>query len=249
MIDQTYELLNYRFRDADVLREALTHSSCADSRLDSNERMEFLGDAVLGFIVVEHLWRTFPHLLEGELTKIKSVVVSRRSCAEASERLGLTTLLNMGKGMANRHTLPASIAAGVFESLVAAIYLDGGMEAARSFVLEHLGEAIHAAEASTHQHNFKSALQQHAQRHFSDNATYILLGHLGPDHAKQFQVCVELDGRRFPPAWAHSKKEAEQLAALAALEALQVAHPDGDGGFTLRDPAGDDAIRGPGEGI
>ncbi len=236
MIDRAYDILGYRFTSEHVLREALTHSSSADSRLASNERMEFLGDAVLGFIVVEYLWNRFPQLLEGDLTKIKSLVVSRKACAGISDRLGLPRLLNLGKGMANRHVLPPSVMAGVFESVVAAIYLDGGIDATRDFVLGHLRDAIDAAECSTHQFNFKSALQQHAQRHLSGNPAYVLLDHRGPDHAKEFQVCVDIDGNRYDPAWAPSKKEAEQAAALAALESLDLASRDGAGEITLLDP-------------
>lgn len=222
IVERTEQLIQYRFTDHMLLREALTHASTADDPLQSNERMEFLGDAVLGFVVCEKLFAMFPEYREGDLTKIKSAVVSRRICAEVSDKIGLTELLALGKGMSGREGLPSSIAAAVYESIVAAIYLDGGIDAARVFILEHMTDHIIEAEASTHQDNFKSLLQQYAQRQQEDLPTYHLLDEKGPDHAKCFEVCVALGHRRFPAAWGASKKEAEQNAALNALADLGV---------------------------
>ncbi len=216
------QITEHPFGDRHLIDEALTHASVADDHLASNERMEFLGDAVLGFVVCEYLYQQYPDEREGELTKIKSAVVSRRTCAQLSDQLGLTCLLNLGKGMTGRDDLPPSLAAAVYESVVAAIYLDGGMEPARRFILQHLTPMIDDAAASAHQHNFKSVLQQHAQRHMSGLPSYILLDEKGPDHAKCFEVCVEIDGRRYPSQWGQSKKQAEQLAALAALKHMGV---------------------------
>jgi len=123
LIDQAARILDYRFNDGALLREALTHASSAGSRLQSNERMEFLGDAILGFVVCDYLYNHYTDLLEGELTKIKSTVVSRRTCAKVSERIQLTEMLNLGKGMEGRQHVPHSVAAAVFESVVAAIAL------------------------------------------------------------------------------------------------------------------------------
>lgn len=116
--------IGYFFRDRLMLRAALTHASGAEHRLASNERLEFLGDAILGFVVCEMLFRQFPQYLEGELTKIKSVVVSRQTCAKISEALGLQEFLILGKGMTTTPSVPPSVLADVFESLVAGIYLD-----------------------------------------------------------------------------------------------------------------------------
>src|SRR5512132_1223388 len=118
------DVLGYRFKDPTYLREALTHASGANHRLTSNERLEFLGDAILGAIVCELLFRKFPESLEGELTRIKSVVVSRRTCAKISQRLGFDEFLVLGKGMGSQDETPSSVMADVFESLIGAIYLD-----------------------------------------------------------------------------------------------------------------------------
>ena len=223
-------ILGYLFQDEALLREALTHASLADHRLKSNERMEFLGDAILGSVVCEELYLSYPDLLEGDLTKIKSTVVSRRTCAQITRAIKLDELLSLGKGMNNRPQLPESVAAAVFESIIAAIYLDGGVDVARGFILKHLNPLIEEAANSAHQQNFKSALQQLSQRYFpSHNAVYVLLDTKGPDHAKAFEVCIEINNRRFESAWANNKKQAEQDAALNALCCLGLASVDSDG--------------------
>ena len=175
---------------------------------------------------MRQLYRKYEGLREGDLTKIKSSVVSRRVCALLSDKLGLTDLLKLGKGMEGRADLPSSVSAAVFESVVAAIYLDGGLDAARGFLLENVTEPMEQAEASAHQHNFKSALQQYAQRDLNDLPTYILLDEKGPDHSKCFEVCVEIGGQRYPSAWGGNKKEAEQSAAMNALLALGLVEPE-----------------------
>ena len=221
-LDRARKALGYQFRDANLLVYALTHASVANTRLESNERLEFLGDAVLGLVVCEELYRRYEHYLEGELTKIKSVVVSRKVCADIAQEIGLDDLLLLGKGMRQRNGLPTSLQAAVFESLIAAIYLDGGLEAARTFILEHVMEHIESAAASESQQNYKSFLQQHAQRYLSTTPQYEELDEQGPDHSKCFEVCVSINGRRFPSAWGSSKKEAEQRAALRALQELRL---------------------------
>ncbi len=218
IIDRAEQTLGYRFQDAALLDRALTHSSVADDYLQSNERLEFLGDAILGYVVCEHLFTLFPEEHEGELTKIKSAVVSRRTCARVSDEIGLSELLILGKGMNGE--LPASLAAGVYESIVAGIYLDGGLELARQFILRTMTDHIEDAAASAHQQNFKSLLQQYAQRHLTGLPEYLLLDEKGPDHAKCFEVCVAIEGRRCDSAWGQSKKQAEQNAALIALKEL-----------------------------
>lgn len=220
--DRAQRILKHSFKDPSLLSAALTHASVADHRLASNERMEFLGDAVLSLVVCDELYRRFPDYLEGELTKIKSAVVSRKTCADISRELGLSSLLFLGKGMHGRSSLPSSLAAAVFEALIAALYCDAGFDRARGFVLEHVGPKIDEAIASKHQRNYKSQLQQYAQRHFDATPQYVVLDEKGPDHSKCFEICVTVDGRRFGSAWGPSKKEAEQKAARLALEELQV---------------------------
>lgn len=236
MVERAAAVLGYHFQNAALLTEALTHASSAGHRLQSNERMEFLGDAILGYVVCEYLYKHFPDLLEGELTKIKSAVVSRRVCAEISHQINLADMLNLGKGMAGRPGLPGSVAAAVLEAIIAAIYLDGGMEPARDFILRQMVPFIEEAASSAHQQNFKSVLQQYAQKHLPTNPSYVLLDEKGPDHAKCFEVCVEIDGRRFSSAWANAKKEAEQKAALLALNELGIAEIDDNGKVALLEP-------------
>lgn len=219
-------LIGHQFNNTNLLADALMHASLADHRLNSNERMEFLGDAVLAMVVCEYLYRSYPNLLEGDLTKIKSSAVSRRSCANISREIGLDSILRLGKGMSRREGLPESIAAAAFEAVTAAIFLDAGMEAARSFVLRFLIPVIERNADSGHQFNFKSVLQQWVQQQSDDPATYVLVSHTGPDHAKRFEVCVAIGERRFTAAWAASKKQGEQKAALNALLELNVAQLD-----------------------
>lgn len=217
--------LNFSFRDPRMLEAALRHASSADSRKESNERLEFLGDAVLGLIICQELYERLPDLLEGDLTKIKSAVVSRRVCAQVAERLQLADSLIVGQGLEAGSNLPRSLLAATLEAVIAAIYLDSGLQAARAFILEHFARELNAAIASDHQFNFKSQLQQHAQRVMNATPAYQLLDEKGPDHAKCFEIAVSIAGRQFPGAWGPSKKEAEQKAAWLALMELGVPVP------------------------
>src|SRR3954454_22503957 len=164
ILEECQKAIGYQFRQPELLRSALTHASGANTRLASNERMEFLGDAVLGLVTCEQVYLRFPDYEEGDLTKIKSVVVSRRTCARFSKALSLGDFLFMGKGMNGHPAVPPSLLADVYESLVAAIYLDGGLEAARPFILRHLGPEIEEVAEGAHAGNHKSLLQQVAQR-------------------------------------------------------------------------------------
>ena len=220
--------LGHTFTDRTLLKRALRHASQADTRLKSNERLEFLGDSVLGMVVCEHLYQRYPSYLEGELTKIKSNVVSRRTCADVANAIGLSDLLQLGKGMGGRNDLPMSLAAAVFESLIGALYLDAGLGAARSFILEHLGDVVGESARLGHQHNFKSVLQQALQKLGRQNPIYPVIEEEGPDHAKCFHVCVQIDDRRYACCWGNSKKQAEQDAALATLIELGLARTSDD---------------------
>lgn len=220
--ERAEKVIGYTFQNVSLLKEALTHSSIADNRLDSNERMEFLGDSVLDLIICEDLYRKFPQYSEGDLTKVKSAVVSRRTCAEVSNETGLTDLLITGKGIGSRSNFPSSLAAAVYESIVAAIYLDGGFEVVKEYVLRTMGPKCDAIAADATQQNYKAVLQQHAQKILGATPIYELLDEKGPDHSKCFEVGVAIGGRRFTSAWGPNKKMAEQKAALLALEELGV---------------------------
>ena len=230
LFEHCQDVLDYTFRDPSILRSALTHASGADHRLASNERLEFLGDAILGAIVCEMLYVRFPEYLEGELTRIKSVVVSRRTCAKISARLGFDEFLILGKGMGSQDQTPSSVLADVFESLVGAIYLDGGMDAAKRFIVRHIEAEVDETVDGQMGSNYKSNLQQVAQRMYGETPTYLLLDEKGPDHSKCFEIAAQIGGHRFPPAWGRNKKDAEQRAAMNALsqiggEAVPFAEP------------------------
>jgi ribonuclease-3 len=211
------EIIGHHFRELNLLREALTHASGANHRLVSNERLEFLGDAILGAIVCDMLFQRFPDYLEGELTRIKSIVVSRRTCAKLSQDLGIDEFLIIGKGMGSHDQTPSSMMGDVLESLIGAIYLDGGIEAARRFVVRQFGPEIDAAVEGQGGLNHKSQLQQVAQREFGETPSYQLLDEKGPDHSKCFKISARIGTRCYAPAWGRNKKEAEQRAALNAL--------------------------------
>lgn len=219
-LDRCEKRIGYTFKNKSLLRYALTHASGARHRLASNERLEFLGDAILGAVVCEVLYRRFPEYLEGELTKIKSIVVSRQTCAKISEQLGLEEFLILGKGMTTHPTIPMSLLADVFESLVAAMYLDGGDAAARAFVEKYVLPEIELAAGGDHEGNYKSMLQQLAQRDYGTTPTYQLLDEKGPDHSKCFKMSAQIGRNRYQPAWGRNKKEAEQRAARNALSEL-----------------------------
>src|SRR5262245_43069534 len=195
ILEDCQKAIGYHFRQPELLRGALTHTSGANTRLGSNERLEFLGDAVLGLVCCEQLYLRFPDYQEGEMTKVKSVVVSRRTCARLSRQLNLGEYLFLGKGMHAHAAVPASMLADVYESLVAAIYLDGGLDVAKRFILKYLEPEIEQVAEGAHGGNFKSLLQQVAQREFGATPQYVVLDEKGPDHSKCFKVAAHI-GRR-----------------------------------------------------
>ncbi|MGJ8637409.1 MAG: ribonuclease III [Phycisphaerales bacterium] len=222
-------ILKHTFKDQELLQRAFIHASVTDSRLSSNERLEFLGDAILGMIVCERIFSRYPNYLEGEMTKIKSHAVSRATCATLAIDLGLDQLIRVGKGMKNQSALPSSLAAAITEAVIAALYLDGGMEAVRNFLEPLIDPLIDAAVDSGHQHNFKSVLQQHIQKLHGVSPSYQILSEKGPDHDKSFQIGVQILGEQYEPSWGQSKKQAEQQAAMNALRALGVVEFDSEG--------------------
>ncbi len=229
------DAIGYRFNDPTLLLRSLTHASVSETRVESNERLEFLGDAVLGLVVCQRLYERFPEYLEGDLTKIKSAVVSRQTCAAVAVKLGLPALLTTGKGMkGSSQRIPASLAAGVLESVVAAMYLDGGPAVAHDFILRHFEPLIDEHASSGHHENFKSVLQQHAQQFLNAVPVYRTLDEQGPDHAKAFKVVAEIAGKRYNATWANNKKKAEQQAALEALKELGLVDELPGGGVRIR---------------
>ena len=217
VLEQCQIAIGYRFHKPELLRAALTHTSGANSRAASNERLEFLGDSVLGLVTCEQLFARFPDYQEGDLTKVKSVVVSRKTCARFSQEIGLGEFLFLGKGVSNYGEIPSNMLADVFESMVAAIFLDGGWEEAKAFVLRFLGPEIERVAREAVGANSKSELQTVTQREYGGTPRYYLLDEQGPDHDKCFKVAAQVAEHRFPAAWGRTKKEAELKAALNAL--------------------------------
>jgi ribonuclease-3 len=214
---QIEQIIGYKFSNRALLAEAFTHASSVETRAKSNERLEFLGDSVLALVICKNIFDRSPGYLEGDLTKMKSMLVSRGTCARIAREMGIHKLLKVGKGMAGSHSLGFSLAAGLLEAVIAAIYIDGGFDAAKNFILSWFGPLIEKADAVQVQGNFKSLLQQHSQQNFNVTPTYELLDEKGPDHNKCFEVQAVINDRHFPSAWGTNKKEAEQKAALNAL--------------------------------
>ncbi len=219
-IEFCQERIGYHFSNVELLRSALTHASGAVNRLASNERLEFLGDSILGFTICEWLFKEHVEYLEGELTQIKSTVVSRRVCARVSLQLELEECLILGKGMQQAHGVPKSLLSDVYEAIIAAIYLDGGFAAAQEFIIRTIGHELQQAVQGHSVGNYKSALQQLSQRENGAAPAYRLLSETGPDHSKMFQIAAEIKNRKFTPAWGRTKKDAEQRAAGNALAEL-----------------------------
>ena len=222
ILQQIEQILGHEFSNGALVKRAFTHSSAVDNRLDSNERLEFLGDAILSTIICETLFDMFRNYAEGELTKMKSMLVSRGTCARVTKRLGLMKFLIVGKGMVSSKSLPTSLAAGLLEAVIAAVYIDSGFEAAREFIVKNFATLIEQVDSEEAHGNYKSLLQQHSQEQFGTAPVYVLLDEKGPDHNKCFESEVVIDQRHFPSAWGANKKEAEQKAAHNALIELGV---------------------------
>ena len=222
VLQQIEQIIDYKFSDHNLITKAFSHSSAVDNRFLSNERLEFLGDSILAIIICQTLFEQFPDYLEGNLTKVKSMLVSRRTCAKIAKQMGLQEFIKVGKGMWASRALSGSLAAGVLEAVIAAIYLDGGFEPARKFILKCFGKLIEQANAEHSQGNFKSMLQQYVQQQLNSVPVYDLLDEKGPDHDKCFESTVVIGGRSFTSAWGVTKKDAEQKAAFNALVELGV---------------------------
>lgn len=220
------EALGYRFRNDALLREALRHSSYANEHRGeeaiSNERLEFLGDSVLGFVTAEFLFQRHPDAPEGELTRIRARLVCEESLHEVARRLELGRFLSLGRGEeAGGGRERASILADATEAIIAAVYLDGGTEAARALIRRVLLDDAHEARAMEARVDYKTSLQEYVQRTPGQTLHYRLTGEEGPDHAKVFTITVYLNEAVVGSGVGRSKKEAEQNAARSALEALK----------------------------
>ena len=216
------EKLGYTFENPALLENALTHSSCANEsrgKLQSNERLEFLGDSILGMVVADHLYRNHPDLPEGELTRVRAALVCEESLVEVAEELHLGEYLRLGKGEeAGGGRKRPSIQADAVEAVLAAVYLDGGIGSARKIVRRYI--LCREIEGLNSPRDYKTALQELVQRESGQVLKYRLTGEEGPDHNKRFFVEVDLNGSTVGAGTGHSKKEAEQMAAKAAIAKL-----------------------------
>lgn len=217
------EKLQYHFKNAEYLKTALTHSSYANECHvpgGSNERLEFLGDSILGLVVADYLFKNFPNLPEGDLTKKRAALVCEKACCGFSQQMGVGNYLLLSRGEQNSGgRTRSSILADAFESITAAIYLDGGMQEARNFILRFVLPLLKESKPKTFK-DYKTALQEIVQKNPEDRLEYVLTGESGPDHDKHFTVEVQLDGNVVGKGGGRSKKEAEQQAAREALELM-----------------------------
>ncbi len=214
--------IKYHFRDIKLLRQSLTHKSCVNpddkKRLFSNERLEFLGDAILNCLVTENIYKQYPEYSEGQLSKIKSLLVSRKILGEIAKSLGLGSFLIMGhseKKAGGQKRL--SIVSNAFEAVLGAIFLDGGIDRARKFLELFLFDGIEKFINDEDNINFKSNILEMSQGDGFGIPSYPLLSEEGPDHAKKFKVGIEIGGVRLGEGVGSNKKEAQQNAAYNAL--------------------------------
>jgi ribonuclease-3 len=223
MIKDLETAIGYRFKNIQLLQNALTHSSYANERwhnsLLSNERLEFLGDSVLGMLVAEYLYRNFPDRPEGELTRMRADMVCEQTLAAAANKIGIGEHLLLGHGEErfggrNRN----SILADAMESVIAACFLDGGIQAALKVVQQFI--LVEVPVTKLHNVDYKTQLQELVQQKKHQVLSYALVGESGPDHDKQFEVEVSLNGTVVGSGRSSSKKRAEQNAAAAAIEKL-----------------------------
>ena len=223
MLKDLEKAIGYQFRDIQLLQNALAHSSYANERwhnsLLSNERLEFLGDSVLGMLVAEYLFRTFPNRPEGELTRMRADMVCEQTLAAAANRIGIGDHLLLGHGEEQGGGRKRnSILADAMESVIAACFLDGGIEAALKIVQQFI--LVEVPVKKMHNMDYKTQLQELVQQKKNQVLSYALVGQSGPDHDKQFEVEVALNGKVVGRGTGSSKKRAEQDAARAAIEKL-----------------------------
>lgn len=221
-------IIGYSFKDISILNNALTHSSYVASKADllnQNERLEFIGDSILSMVISLHLYRKCRNSPEGSLTRYRAAIVCEQSLYKASTRLKLGQYLLLSKGEENtggRNRV--SILADAFEALIAAIYLDGGLKRAKSFILENLKDIINDSIENKIFSDYKSFLQEHVQKKNSGKLSYKLLKEEGPDHDKTFEIALYLNNKLIGRGEGHSKKDAQQAAARDAMVSLGVSH-------------------------
>src|SRR5690554_1017403 len=224
LLGELSKVLAYDFKDKDLIKTAITHTSFANEargRVDHNERLEFLGDSVLSLSVSEFIYKTYPKLPEGSMTKLRAGVVSEFTLAKIAKSIGLGKYLRLGKGEqinGGRHR--DSILADAFEAIIAAIYLDGGLEPAKEFVIRQLADSIKNLSKSDGSWDSKTLLQELLQVSNKADIRYEIIAEDGPDHNKSFTAQISNNGKIIGTGQGKSKKEAEQMAAYNALKKI-----------------------------
>lgn len=226
-LEQFEDIIKYKFNNIELLRKAFTHSSYANEKhiekYDNNERLEFLGDAVLELVISDYIFKNYPHMPEGELTKLRAGTVCEGSLAERARDISLSDYIMLGKGeetTGGRHR--DSILADAFEAVIGAVYLDGGFDAARRHILGQLESTVGRIRLALNIIDCKTRLQEEIQKTSKEPIHYEIVGESGPDHDKLFMAAVRHEGHLLGEGRGKSKKEAEQSAALDALKKMNI---------------------------
>ena len=221
-LEELEQKIKYEFKDKELLKKALTHTSYAYERnVESNEKLEFLGDSILEFVSSEYLYLNFPKLKEGEMTKVRATVVCENSLYKIAKKLGFGNFLYLGKSelATGGNDRPAILADSV-EAVIAAMFMDGGLEPAKSFIIEILSEEIEIASKNVGQKDYKTVLQEKLQVNGDVKIEYIIISEKGPDHDKTFEAEVRCNHQKLATGSGKTKKQAEMKAAEKALEKI-----------------------------
>ncbi len=219
-LDDFENTIGYTFKDKDLLKKALTHTSYAyEHKLESNEKLEFLGDSILEFVSSKYIFNNFPKLKEGEMTKVRATVVCEKSLYKIAKMHNFSDFLYLGKSevVSGGKNRPAILADSV-EAVIAAMYLDGGLEPAEKFIISNLSEEIDIATKHVGDKDYKTVLQEKLQKHGEVKIEYEIIKEFGPDHDKSFVAEVKCNGKILATGEGKSKKEAQMQAAKKALE-------------------------------
>ena len=222
-MEKLEEKIGYKFNNKELLKKALTHTSYAyEHSLESNEKLEFLGDSILEFITSDYLFENYQNLREGEMTKVRATVVCEKSLYKVAQKHNFSDFLYLGKSeeKSGGATKPAILADSV-EAVIAAIYIDGGLECAKKFIIENLKDEIKIASEHVGQKDYKTVLQEKLQENGEVKIKYTIIKEIGPEHDKTFEAKVECNGKILSTGIGKSKKMAEMDAARKALENLR----------------------------
>ena len=219
---QLEEKIGYKFHDKELLKKALTHTSYAyENNVESNEKLEFLGDSILEFVSSIYLYNNYPNLREGEMTKVRATVVCEKSLYKIAILHNFSDFLYLGKSEKHSENVRPAILADSVEAVIAAIYLDGGMEEAQKFIIQNLKDEIKIASQNVGQKDYKTVLQEKLQIHGEVKIEYTIINEKGPDHDKIFEAEVKCNNKKLATGIGKSKKLAEMEAARKALENLK----------------------------